>query len=83
MYQQASVGSVDITMLFFSITNCISTFASKISILSTIFHDIEFYFINSLAFLKFVKIHEFYDFFKKFIKLAFSIYAVVFTALYR
>ena len=69
-------------MLFFSITNLISTFASKISILSTIFHDIEFYLKNSLAFLKFVKIQEFYDFFK-FIKLAFSIYAVVFTALYR
>jgi len=34
MYWQGSVGSADITMLFSSITNCISTFASKISILS-------------------------------------------------
>jgi len=37
------------------ITNCISTFASNISILSVRFRDSEFYFLNSLAFLKFVK----------------------------
>jgi len=34
--EQANVGSADITMLFSS-TNCISTIASKISILSVIF----------------------------------------------
>ena len=37
------------------ISNCISTFASNISILSVSFRDSEFYFLNSLAFLKFVK----------------------------
>ena len=36
-------GSADITMMFYSITNCISTFASKVSILSVLFHDSEFY----------------------------------------
>jgi len=46
-------------MLFSSITNCISTFASNISVLCAIFHDSEFYFLNSLAFLKLVKIREF------------------------
>ena len=73
MYQQASVGSVDITMLFSSITNCISTFASNISIPSVIFHVSEFYFQNSLARLKFVKIRGFCEFIK-FIKFAFAIY---------
>ena len=56
-------------MLFSSIT-----FASKISILTVFFHDSEFYCQNSLAFLKFVIIREFYKFFK-FIKFAFSICA--------
>ena len=49
-------------MLFSSVTNSISMFASQISIVYAIFHDSEFYFKNSLAFLKFVKIREFYDF---------------------
>ena len=35
-------GSADITMLFSTLTNCISTFASKISILSVLFYDSEF-----------------------------------------
>ena len=48
-------------------------FASNIFILSVIFRDSELYFFsNSLAFLKFVKIREFCDFFT-FIKFAFSI----------
>jgi len=56
------------------ITNRISTFASKISFLFLIFHNTEFYFKNSLAFLKLVKIYKFYEFLK-FIKYAFSICA--------
>jgi len=31
---QANVGSADMTMLFYSVTNCISKFASKISVIS-------------------------------------------------
>ena len=64
---QANVGCADITMLFSSITNRISTFASKISILYVIFHDSEFYSWNLLgaAFLEFVKVREFYKIFKK------------------
>ena len=43
--QQANDGSADITMLLSSfITNCISTFASKISVPSVIFHNNELYF---------------------------------------
>jgi len=67
---------IDVTANYdavFFCTNCISTFASQISILSIFFHDIEFYFFNSLAFLKFVKIEEFYEFLK-FIIFAFSDY---------
>jgi len=48
MYQQDS----DIAILFSSITNCISTFASKISILSVIFHDSEFSFLKFISILK-------------------------------
>ena len=61
-------------MLFSSMNNCSSTFASKISVLSIFFYDSELYFfINSLAFLKFVKVRKFYEFLK-FIKFAFSVY---------
>jgi len=59
---------------FSSITNCISTFASKNSALSVIFHDSKFYFKNLLAFLKFMKIGEFYEILKL-IKFAFSVNA--------
>jgi len=40
---QMNDGSADITMMFYTITNCIRTFASKVSILSVLFHDSEFY----------------------------------------
>ena len=40
--QAANVGSADITMLFSFINNRISTFASKISIVSIFFHDNKF-----------------------------------------
>ena len=39
---QMNDGCADITMMFYSITNCISTFASKVSILSVLFHDSDF-----------------------------------------
>jgi len=39
-----SVASADITIPFPSLTNCISTFASTISIISVILNDSEFYF---------------------------------------
>ena len=72
--QAANVGSADITMLFSFINNRISTFASKISIVSIFFHDNKFdFFLNLLAFSKFVKIREFYEFLK-FVEFAFSIY---------
>jgi len=73
VHWQTSVASADIIMLFSSITNCISTFASNISIPSVIFHVSEFYFQNSLARLRFVRIRGFCEFIK-FIKFAFSIY---------
>jgi len=62
-------------MLFSYITNCISTYASKISILSVIVHDIEFLLLKFVSILKLVKVREFYEFLK-FIKFAFSIYAL-------
>ena len=67
------VGSDDITILFSAITNCISTFASKIPILSVIFHDSEILFwSSSAAFLKFGIIVNSAIFFK-FVKFALSI----------
>jgi len=55
-----------------------STFPSKISILSVILHDSEFYFRNLLAFSNFVKIRKLYEFLK-FVKFAFSIYGKIDT----
>ena len=68
-------------MLISSITNCISTFASKLSILSVIFPDSEFHFKNLLALLRFVKIREFCEFLR-IIQFALSVYGVFVTITY-
>jgi len=59
-----------LALLFPSITDCISTFASKISILSVIFHNSEFYFFKLIGILK---IHKIRKNFLKSLKFAFSI----------
>ena len=74
--QQAIVGFADITLLFSSITNCISTFncIQDFHFFLQFFAIANFNFnFNSLASIKFVQIREFYEFLK-FIKFAFSVY---------